>query len=125
MSCGSLSPLLGVFLLLIIRRPPRYTRTDTRFPYTTLFRAVGRAKRSSARDPARSGSADSERPQLPLPGQCCLRRKSGSSRLRAEAPQTDDRLSPFPDQRRSEEHPSELQSLMRISYAVFVLTKTT
>src|SRR3546814_1922052 len=75
----------------MIRRPPRSTRTDTLFPYTTLFR---------------SGPAEC-RSDLP------------ALRLRAPA-------RPAPrcrDRGRSEEHTSELQSLMRISYAVFCLKK--
>src|SRR3546814_9137844 len=73
----------------MIRRPPRSTRTDTLFPYTTLFR-----------------SADSE------PGQ--PRGLIAGVRQRARAAFR---------QGRSEEHTSELQSLMRISYAVFCLKK--
>src|SRR3546814_4566524 len=72
----------------MIRRPPRSTRTDTLFPYTTLFRS-------------RSGDAEQHLIALPL------------ARLR-------DQL-----RDRSEEHTSELQSLMRISYAVFCLKKKT
>src|SRR3546814_4616284 len=75
----------------MIRRPPRSTRTDTLFPYTTLFRSARRrcARRPSGRCPVRS------------------RARSGGVRTRV----------------RSEEHTSELQSLMRISYAVFCLKK--
>src|SRR3546814_3658280 len=88
--------------MLMIRRPPTATRTDTRFPYTTLFRAPGAATRH--RRPARR----IRDPRLgPRAGRC-------------------DRLL-VPDRarrpRRSEEHTSELQSLMRISYAVFCLKK--
>src|SRR3546814_10287881 len=75
------------FFFLIIRRPPRSTRTDTLFPYTTLFRSSG------SRAPLRWGS---ENPAIH--GRAA---KHG----------------------RSEEHTSELQSLMRISYAVFCLKK--
>src|SRR3546814_6840720 len=81
----------------MIRRPPRSTRTDTRFPYTTLFRSL-RALRS-ARD----------RSQPLLLPRCRGRRTLGGT----------DR----PHTQRSEEHTSELQSLMRISYAVFCLKK--
>src|SRR3546814_8713971 len=78
----------------MIRRPPRSTRTDTLFPYTTLFRSIcefkftifGFARKLRATAGVRSV------PSFPLP-------------------------------RRSEEHTSELQSLMRISYAVFCLKK--
>src|SRR3546814_4490132 len=78
---------------LMIRRPPRSTRTDTLFPYTTLFR--------SRCDRAFLGRGGAPR-RLHLQGQ-------------VEA------TSPRPS--RSEEHTSELQSLMRISYAVFCLKK--
>src|SRR3546814_1032265 len=79
----------------MIRRPPRSTRTDTLFPYTTLFRSPGRGVL-----PAHPGIG-SDRP---------ARRDRGSRRLCRQ-------------ERRSEEHTSELQSLMRISYAVFCLKK--
>src|SRR3546814_5917601 len=78
----------------MLRRPPRSTRTYTRFPYTTLFRSDGADRRRTARR-AHVGAADRG---------ACL---SGAVRRRA----------------RSEEHTSELQSLMRISYAVFCLKK--
>src|SRR3546814_8950039 len=84
------------FFFLMIRRPPRSTRTDTLFPYTTLFRSEDRTAR-------RQYHAD--RPsRLPAPG-AWRRRHRGD------------------DDGRSEEHTSELQSLMRISYAVFCLKK--
>src|SRR3546814_9896276 len=89
----------------MIRRPPRSTRTDTLFPYTTLFRSKdpealprhGRAELPG--DPRRAC-------QHPLPPG--LRRLAGGAAALAG---------------RSEEHTSELQSLMRISYAVFCLKK--
>src|SRR3546814_3214523 len=74
----------------MIRRPPRSTRTDTLFPYTTLFRSPGNRGRANC-------------------GSSCPNRRSAHLR-RATG-------------RRSEEHTSELQSLMRISYAVFCLKK--
>src|SRR3546814_1140788 len=80
----------------MIRRPPRSTRTDTLFPYTTLFRSHLRARqRHAPAHPRDDRPADRVRP--------------------AEAGSHDDL--------RSEEHTSELQSLMRISYAVFCLKK--
>src|SRR3546814_10960959 len=79
-----------VFFFLMIRRPPRSTRTDTLFPYTTLFRA----QRRHAEAGAGQGHA--------------IMRRQGDFQAAAE---------------RSEEHTSELQSLMRISYAVFCLKK--
>src|SRR3546814_2409442 len=90
----------------MIRRPPRSTRTDTLFPYTTLFRS-GRAEQHSAQ--ARLLSA---------PERSCLRAaRGGPDRADAVHHRMDTR------RRRSEEHTSELQSLMRISYAVFCLKK--
>src|SRR3546814_13045006 len=76
-----------VFFFLMIRRPPRSTRTDTLFPYTTLFRS-----------------------------RRCAPRQSPWRRNRQWPPAAGP---PW----RSEEHTSELQSLMRISYAVFCLKK--
>src|SRR3546814_6225141 len=97
----------------MIRRPPRSTRTDTLFPYTTLFRSprarhCGRSDARDSRD-CRYGRSVSFLPARPVgaasheggrqPCRCCRR------------------------DHRSEEHTSELQSLMRISYAVFCLKK--
>src|SRR3546814_2571814 len=98
------------FFFLMIRRPPRSTRTDTLFPYTTLFRSNGGegALRRRRPQPASSTPPASPPPAAysPICGPSCghLRRAAG---------------------RRSEEHTSELQSLMRISYAVFCLKKKT
>src|SRR3546814_1837027 len=100
----------------MIRRPPRSTRTDTLFPYTTLFRSrVG----FTARDTAELRSA-SER--LEKPDHCDRYRKpTGHANGRSKvAPSETGHGMPSP---RSEEHTSELQSLMRISYAVFCLKK--
>src|SRR3546814_1660653 len=88
----------------MIRRPPRSTRTDTLFPYTTLFRSLpaqhgarGEIRRPRSRAAAETGRScgdgDADRGDWHRP--------------------------------RSEEHTSELQSLMRISYAVFCLKKKT
>src|SRR3546814_988491 len=87
-----------MFFFLMRRRPPRSTRTDTLFPYTTLFRSPG--WRQSAYCAGRDRA---------LPPACEWRRRQGRIR----------------DPVRSEEHTSELQSLMRISYAVFCLKKKT
>src|SRR3546814_1857517 len=86
---------------LIIRRPPRSTRTDTLFPYTTLFRSPG------------IGRPDH------LPPFACL----GLHQFRAEFISGKDTAYQRHACKRSEEHTSELQSLMRISYAVFCLKK--
>src|SRR3546814_10572226 len=89
----------------MILLPPRSTRTDTLFPYTTLFRSAHAARRSRRWLPASTRSP---------PPEC-------RSRTRTIVRQR------FPHDlmqiKRSEEHTSELQSLMRISYAVFCLKK--
>src|SRR3546814_12038123 len=84
------------FFFLMIRRPPRSTRTDTLFPYTTLFRSRGRHRAAVPR----RGIVDAPR---------------HLARARIEGDETAGG--------RSEEHTSELQSLMRNSYAVFCLKK--
>src|SRR3546814_8207596 len=90
----------------MIRRPPRSTRTDTLFPYTTLFRSGHAAGAGHV-----EGLGD-DRPAGPHDclggGVGIVDRDVGGPRRRS---------------RRSEEHTSELQSLMRISYAVFCLKK--
>src|SRR3546814_1963667 len=103
----------------MILRPPRSTRTDTLLPDTTLFRSA------SIRAPGRLAE--------PLAGVGRIgRRGVGDVALRpgantARASRADKlALARAPgDARRSEEHTSELQSLMRISYAVFCLKKKT
>src|SRR3546814_2308819 len=109
-----------LFFFLMIRRPPRSTRTDTLFPYTTLFRSVATAKGHDLGEdqddvgqsddvaaPPRPISAAEMEPEIVSDNefernQAALWRGIG---------------------KRSEEHTSELQSLMRISYAVFCLKK--
>src|SRR3546814_7236394 len=97
------------FFFLLIRRPPRSTRTDTLFPDTTLFRA-GRARALALR----AADADAARHDdlLDVGGRTRVQRLDREPRVRLK-----DALC------RSEEHTSELQSLMRISYAVFCLKK--
>src|SRR3546814_18350338 len=87
--------ILCSFFFLMIRRPPRSTRTDTLFPYTTLFRSL-----QDAGDHRVEKGIEHRQPE------------------HAIVPQPREVLEP-----RSEEHTSELQSLMRISYAVFCLKK--
>src|SRR3546814_17842542 len=87
--------LLFFFFFLMIRRPPRSTRTDTLFPYTTLFRSPLRPHQAQPHGPAMTLDRDATPTRPPRT-------------TLAE---------------RSEEHTSELQSLMRISYAVFCLKK--
>src|SRR3546814_2028980 len=96
----------------MIRRPPRSTRTDTLFPYTTLYRSspcTSSRTRRGNRAATRYATACAARPAARR-----RRRPRSHRRPRRPAPR-----------RRSEEHTSELQSLMRISYAVFCLKKTT
>src|SRR3546814_4131671 len=88
------------FCFLMIRRPPRSTRTDTLFPYTTLFR---------------SPSDRGRRAQL-------LQKGAGQSQTQPVHGMPNG-IGRFCRWFRSEEHTSELQSLMRISYAVFCLKK--
>src|SRR3546814_8041447 len=122
---------LMVFFFLMIRRPPRSTRTDTLVPYTTLFRSPERPRVSAAaehwpsaggypscrdmtaclrhlqeKDDGQPGSTETARPEPAT---------AGGSRPRSPAAATE----------RSEEHTSELQSLMRIPYHVFCLKKKT
>src|SRR3546814_4443437 len=107
------------FFFLMIRRPPRSTRTHTLFPYTTLFRSAdvpvpahGCARRQAAPDAApRLHRADRDRPRRSRWPQTHAAYPISAALHRATT-------------RRSEEHTSELQSLMRISYAVFCLKKT-
>src|SRR3546814_9629129 len=103
----------------MIRRPPRSTRTDSLFPYTTLFRSPLPALR---RRPVRArGHADQRRQ-----GRCAVADRAPQPRRppRPRADREDEGTDPAADvRRRSEEHTSELQSLLRISYAVFCLKK--
>src|SRR3546814_8125672 len=100
----------------MIRLPPRSTRTDTLFPYTTLFRSV--PVRSADRpDPAR------RRQHLSGRSRGRARRTSRGSRRGGAGLAVRGLRRASPCDRRSEEHTSELQSLMRISYAVFCLKK--
>src|SRR3546814_10088840 len=84
---------VALFFFLMIRRPPRSTRTDTLFPYTTLFRSLLSTRKPSVTD-------------------CRTSQRNSTTESIYQ-----------PSEGRSEEHTSELQSLMRISYAVFCLKK--
>src|SRR3546814_10813162 len=105
----------------MIRRPPKSTRPDTLFPYTTLFRSAA---------PDRAQAAD-DAPPAPQWNDTVLaaaeHRFAAYQRERGFAPYQKERgfaATPMRRKRmRSEEHTSELQSLMRISYAVFCLKK--
>src|SRR3546814_8907334 len=97
----------------MIRRPPRSTRTDTLFPYTTLFRSWPLFVPFSAADR-----------QLIEQARFRTDRETVSKKIRL--PTIEIKVACFEQVlRRSEEHTSELQSLMRISYAVFCLKKKT
>src|SRR3546814_6143551 len=105
---------LYVCFCLRIRRPPRSTRTDTLFPSTTLFRSHCR---SSGRACCQAGS---------LGRRACQGRRGthdGHPPVREVGRTMANSLGIDPHIHRSEEHTSELQSLMRISYAVFCLKK--
>src|SRR3546814_1702765 len=95
----------------MIRRPPKTTRTYSRFPYTTLFRSIGFGDRHPRR-------ALRLRPARRLERGARTRRGKQAGR-----PCSEGRPRRQTARGRSEEHTSELQSLMRISYAVFCLTK--
>src|SRR3546814_1331408 len=106
----------------MIRRPPRSTRTDTLFPYTTLFRSL--ATMASA---AAVVNRYLLMPNPPLAFCCRHAMRRGVPHL-PKNPSHETEYQNRIDQRereRSEEHTSELQSLMRISYAVFCLKKKT
>src|SRR3546814_4359471 len=120
--------MIYVFVLfLMIRRPPGSTLTDTLFPYTTLFRSAGRTARAAGsvptgagaqrgvgrltaprrhKQPAESHTASQERKTLVGAAARYCRPTSAEARDAPRRP-------------RSEEHTSELQSLMRISYAAY------
>src|SRR3546814_19478176 len=107
-----------LFFFLMIRRPPRSTRTDTLFPDTTLFRSArngrGLAGTAIGRQAGGHFAGDSD----------SLRRRGAGQSHRLESAGRVHRLQlPLLQDERSEEHTSELQSLMRISYAVFCLKK--
>src|SRR3546814_13277551 len=102
-----------VFFFLMIRRPPRSTRTDTLFPYTTLFRAAAATGRGRRRRGGRGGRVERADRFSCGPGRGSECRYGGWVTPASRRWQG----------RRSEEHTSELQSLMRISYAVFCLKK--
>src|SRR3546814_4536382 len=117
-----------------MRRPPRSTRTDTLFPYTTLSRSQGRRCRRARHCGGAGSRAAVARGRGGVGG-------GGFSRCgaRARPARSEDRLVERPapviegrgalhrprEQERSEEHTSELQSLLRSSYAVFCLKKNT
>src|SRR3546814_7634995 len=96
----------------MIRRPPRSTRTDTLFPYTTLFRSIGDVDEGGVRAVLDriSGAVEHRHGANPCAALQVQVHVALQAQLRGHV-------------QRSEEHTSELQSLMRISYAVFCLKK--
>src|SRR3546814_6741018 len=97
----------------MIRRPPRSTRTDTLFPYTTLFRSCRSAicRSSGTPNPLHKDKKN-----------MAFLKYADAIYVGGEWEKTDQREAVI-NPARSEEHTSELQSLMRISYAVFCLKK--
>src|SRR3546814_7277899 len=139
-------PDLHLFLFVIRRRPPRSTRTDTLFPYTTLFRS-SRARPACSPTTSDGHASARQRRQVRFRPYLSRRRSWPPPQF---APQGCQGLrdvlldhlhgnvtdlcnlgvgfavgSTEQEHLRSEEHTSELQSLMRISYAVYCLTKKT
>src|SRR3546814_18124146 len=116
--------MMYVFFFLIIRAPPSATWTDTFFPYTPLFRSCPAAGGPCLLDRLRPAL---NRQRSQQPGVFRTAADFGCRALRAQRRHR--RRPSRPDGRRadlrSEEHTSELQSLMRISYAVFCLKKNT
>src|SRR3546814_8220193 len=117
----------------MIRRPPRSTRTDTLFPYTTLFRSTRAAAAGGGggmRRAARCQSSLVEHRRQRFPHMITQRRLRPRHRVQVVVLEVaaigGDRFEQERQQcdvERSEEHTSELQSLMRLSYAVFRLKK--
>src|SRR3546814_4379165 len=104
----------------MIRRPPRSTRTDTLFPYTTLFRS-----RASNAVYAGGSSTVAATPVAAVGGLTSSSNYATGTTLLPYSIPVQDPFAGLPTPTRSEEHTSELQSLMRISYAVFCLKKNT
>src|SRR3546814_20061470 len=102
------------FFFFMFRRPPRFTRTDTLFPYTPLFRSAHRRHRIDAM----FGDLRDHRIRHAVFG---IEEENRRRLRRARQPDAQ----ALRHVARSEEHTSELQSLMRISYAVFCLKKKT
>src|SRR3546814_4523948 len=97
----------------MIRRPPRSTRTDTLFPYTTLFRSARPVPRTAGRGHGTARCPGLDGLSVFLAGEVAAHRADRLSQRQHHHSRG----------RRSEEHTSELQSLMRNSYAVFCLKK--
>src|SRR3546814_8758656 len=123
----------------MIRRPPRSTRTDTLFPYTTLFRShehdqheqkehrstphAAEEDRGKGADHADGQAADDDAPEAAEPAERHGHEGHQREVVSDVGRRASERQKQEAGQRRSEEHTSELQSLMRLSYAVFCLKK--
>src|SRR3546814_7312271 len=123
-----------MLFFFMIRRPPISTRTYTLFPFTSLFRARDDTKVSTSTDSEEDASLFTVRPELVegpflllasvvIVAQSFLISASFFARLQPLIRLSASSASSRDGNSRSEEHTSELQSLMRISYAVFCLTK--
>src|SRR3546814_6499218 len=112
------------------RRPPRSTRTDTLFPYTPLFRSIGHASPEAAAGGAIGLVRDGDKVLIDIPNRS-INLLISDEELAGRRVEQDNKgwkpveVRPRKVTTRSEEHTSELQSLMRISYAVFCLKKKT
>src|SRR3546814_10121337 len=125
--------MYSLVVFLMIRRPPRSTRTDTLFPYTTLFRSDGEARQPSVQADARVGRLLARRPEE-RDAEPHLRHRLAQPEAARRAPPPDGggrQARPSQAGRRdgtvpprSEEHTSELPSLLRTTYAVLCLKKT-
>src|SRR3546814_5310678 len=110
----------------MLRRPPRSTRTDTLFPYTTLFRSSGVAQGLPDRRCFLGRlHGPRTRPASGKPERTCRLVQGRQAQALRVAPVQVRGSRASARRHRSEEHTSELQSLMRISYAVFCLKKKT
>src|SRR3546814_8531684 len=103
----------------MIRRPPRSTRTDTLFPYTTLFRSGDEGRRAFGGPWPQEQGAGAGVGRAERSGDGGNAPETGGTRFGLVPKPA--LIFPIPGSPRSDEHTSELQSLMRISYAVFCL----
>src|SRR3546814_3545517 len=107
----------------MIRRPPRSTRTDTLFPYTTLFRSKRSSQENGTLAARDHGQKTTDSTSMSADGTPEVRGEVIFPHGKTPTSKTEHPARTFPCGWRSEEHTSELQSLMRISYAVFCLKK--